>query len=132
MIFLLFWSSKAFVAPITFRKSKRASSLFSPNLEKTETAKLPTWIYKRAKLLLYYIYIAYLLFLPYYIWNKFCLLFDDFLNTWNPHPPTILLFLVHFWRFWCIQHYMLEGPFLIFNLQTLTYLFFIITICRII
>ena len=76
-----------------------------------------------------------LLFLYYYIWNKSSLLFDDFWNTWNPHPPTMLLFLRHFWRSQNNLHYMSEGPFseihgVRIKLQTLTYLFLIMIIRR--
>ena len=85
-----------------------------------------------------YTYIVYvcivqcILFLPYYIWNKSCLLFDDFWKYLKRHPPTILLFLRLVWRSGCILNFMSEIHGLRINLQTLTYSFTIIIICKII
>ena len=94
--------------------------------------------YNERMIIYIYIYCIYvcivqcILFLPYSIWNKSCLLFDDFWKYLKRHPPTILLFLRLVWRSGCILNYMSEIHGLRINLQTLTYSFTIVIICRII
>ena len=114
--------------------------MFSINLERNWNGQTTNMNFTKESICCYTTFIicivqCILLFLPYYIWNKSCLLFDDFWNTWNPHPPIMLLFLRHFWRSQNNLHYMSEGPFseihgVRIKLQTLTYLFLIMIIRR--